>query len=235
MAPPLPTPRAFIFDWDNTLVDTWPVIHQALGTTLVAMGHAPWSMEEVQRKVHRSMRDAFPALFGPRWEEAAAIYQQEFRTHHLDMLRPLPHALALLEWLQQAALPCVVVSNKKGENLRKELTHLGWDQYFAAVIGAEDTPHDKPHPFPAQEALAHCHLEPGENIWFIGDSIIDLHCAAATGCTAILYGLRAQEAPTGSAPELTAGILEDAAYHAASPCHDRLRGWIAAACASQAA
>ena len=26
----LPKPKAVIFDWDNTLVDTWPLIHQAI-------------------------------------------------------------------------------------------------------------------------------------------------------------------------------------------------------------
>ena len=31
-------PQAALFDWDNTLVDTWPVIHEAMNTTLSAMG-----------------------------------------------------------------------------------------------------------------------------------------------------------------------------------------------------
>ena len=30
----LPKPKAVIFDWDNTLVDTWPLIHEAIDKTM---------------------------------------------------------------------------------------------------------------------------------------------------------------------------------------------------------
>ena len=42
-----PRPAAIVFDWDNTLVDTWPVIHESLMVTLSAMGHEPWTFEEL--------------------------------------------------------------------------------------------------------------------------------------------------------------------------------------------
>ena len=63
-------PRAVVFDWDNTLVDTWPVIHDSMNAALAAMGHAPWSFDETRERVRRSMREAFPEMFGARWEEA---------------------------------------------------------------------------------------------------------------------------------------------------------------------
>jgi phosphoglycolate phosphatase len=34
-------PRAILFDWDNTLVDTWPTILDALNTTFEAFHMAP--------------------------------------------------------------------------------------------------------------------------------------------------------------------------------------------------
>ena len=64
----LARPSALIFDWDNTLVDSWGTIHAALNTMFAQMGHAPWTMEETQKKVRKSLRDAFPVLFGNRWE-----------------------------------------------------------------------------------------------------------------------------------------------------------------------
>src|SRR5947207_1478268 len=33
----LPRPRAILFDWDNTLVDSWVTIHEALNITMAAM------------------------------------------------------------------------------------------------------------------------------------------------------------------------------------------------------
>ena len=34
MTPNLSKPRAIVFDWDNTLVDSWPCIHTAMNATL---------------------------------------------------------------------------------------------------------------------------------------------------------------------------------------------------------
>ena len=51
-------PGAVLFDWDSTLVDNWGAIARALNATLVAMGHAPWSEDEVRRRATASARDA---------------------------------------------------------------------------------------------------------------------------------------------------------------------------------
>ena len=66
----LSRPRAVLFDWDNTLVDSWATIADALNTTLQTFGHAPWTMAEVKTRVRKSMRDSFPKLFGARAAEA---------------------------------------------------------------------------------------------------------------------------------------------------------------------
>ena len=33
----LKKPKAIVFDWDNTLVDTWPIIHMAINQTMQTM------------------------------------------------------------------------------------------------------------------------------------------------------------------------------------------------------
>ena len=53
-------PQAIIYDWDNTLVDSWPPIQDALNTTFVAFNMPPWSMNEVRERVRKSMRESFP-------------------------------------------------------------------------------------------------------------------------------------------------------------------------------
>ncbi len=39
-------PRAIMFDWDNTLVDSWGTIHEALNFLMRAMDKPEWSIEE---------------------------------------------------------------------------------------------------------------------------------------------------------------------------------------------
>ncbi len=184
----LSTPKAILFDWDNTLVNTWPTIHEALAKTFVKYGKEPWSFAETKIKVGKSIRDAFPPLFGEKWEEAADDYIANFKAIHLSQLDPLPDVLDMLEYCKQAAPFIGVVSNKRGENLRKEAQHIAWEHYFDAIVGANDAPRDKPHADPAAFALKDSGIEMGKDVWFVGDTITDLGCAKEGGMPAILFG-----------------------------------------------
>lgn len=189
----LPSPKAIIFDWDNTLVNTWPIIHEAMAKTFAERGLEVWSMEQVKARVRKSMRDSFPEIFGENWHEAAAAYQAHYRSSHLHKLEALPDAREVLEAVKNLGLYSVVVSNKRGGNLREEAAHIGWTGLFDNIIGADDAPRDKPFPDPVHLALTGSGLTPSAEIWFIGDSEIDLECAKNTGCTAILYGDEARD------------------------------------------
>lgn len=191
----LPKPRAVIFDWDNTLVDTWPIIHTALNATLRDMGRPEWTLEQTRGNVSKSMRDSFPLVFGESWRAAADLYQSHYRSSHLQRLTPLPLASEVLEGVRRMNIPCVVVSNKRGPNLRQEVTHLEWDHYFGKIVGADDAANDKPHVDPVNLAFEKTDMTPGEHVWFIGDSEVDLECALNWGCTSVLYGESAKDHP----------------------------------------
>jgi phosphoglycolate phosphatase len=189
---PTALPRAVLFDWDNTLVDSWACIHASLNVTLEAMGHEPWSRDDVRRRVRRSMRESFPPLFGDRWEQARTIFYEHFAAHHLDYLSPLPGAEALLDALSQAGVYVAVVSNKTGPYLRAEAGALGWSGYFGCLVGAADAAVDKPALAPVALALAPAGLTMAElnrgNAWFVGDADIDMECAHGAGCLPVLVG-----------------------------------------------
>ena len=44
----LPRPSALLFDWDNTLIDSWATIHLALEETFQAFGREAWTLEELK-------------------------------------------------------------------------------------------------------------------------------------------------------------------------------------------
>ena len=179
-------PRAVLFDWDNTLVDTWPVIHESMNTTLFAMGQPVWRMEETKERVRRALREAFPLLFGDRWEEARDIFHARFREIHLDRLEVLSGAEDVLSKFTDRGVYLGVVSNKMGDHLRKEAAHLGWEKYFGQIIGATDAVRDKPACEPVEMALRGSNAVAGPSVWFIGDTEIDMECGHNTGCIKIL-------------------------------------------------
>ena len=185
-SPVLPPPKAVIFDWDNTLIDSWLCIQAAMNATLRHMGHPEWDMEETKARVALSMRDSFPALFGDRWTEARDVFYASFAAIHIDYLRPLPGAMEMLQALRKRGVALSVVSNKNGRFLRAESQHLGWDGYFSRLVGAADAHEDKPSSAPVILALEQTGVAPGKDVWFVGDALVDMACAHNSGCTPIL-------------------------------------------------
>lgn len=180
-------PRALVLDWDNTLVDSWATIHEALVLTFTAMGHVPWTFAETKTRVRHSLREAFPKLFGERWDEARRLYLQHFTAIHLERLSPLPGTAELLNEARAAGLYLAVLSNKTGAILRREADHLGWRDHFVRLVGAGDASADKPDPAAMRLALegsGHA----GSAVWYIGDTALDMECAARAECTGILVG-----------------------------------------------
>jgi phosphoglycolate phosphatase len=182
----LPKPRAILFDWDNTLVDTWPCIARATNLTLGEMGMAPWTMDEVRARVAGSLRDTFPKIYGARWEDARNIYYKHFLAVHLEMLRVLPGAREFLDRASGEGLYLAVVSNKTGKYLRAEAAHLGWTPKFNKLVGAQDAARDKPALDPVHLSLEGSGIALDERVWFVGDAGIDVECGQAAGCTTVL-------------------------------------------------
>lgn len=179
-------PSAILFDWDNTLVDTWPVIHDAMAHVLEAFDMAPWTMDEIKTRVRKSMRDSFPELFGDDWEKAGEIFLKRFQVIHKDRLTVIEGVVELLETLRDLDIPLGIVSNKTGAFLREEISHLGWEDFFNAAVGAADAERDKPDPIVIDHALKGTGVQPSSAVWVVGDSNIDLECAHNAGCTPVL-------------------------------------------------
>jgi len=207
MSAGLARPRAVLFDWDNTLVDSWETLRVAINAALVAFGQTPWTIAETRQRVRRSLRDSFPELFGEDWQRARDVFYRTFEAEHLKTVTALPGAAALVAALA-ADLPLGVVSNKHGDLLRREVVHLGWSGHFRSLVGAADAPRDKPDRAPVDKALAalaESGIETPQNqdVWFVGDTALDMQTAHAAGCIPVLFGAgHGEEAALAAYPPL---------------------------------
>ncbi len=185
----LAKPKAIVFDWDNTLVDTWPTIHMAINETMKKMQKPQLSLDQVRNNVHKSMRESFPDIFGNNWQEAGEIYKQCYKKNHISTITLLPNSLQLIQYINEQKILQFLVSNKIGATLRLEANQLNIEQYFFSIIGAGDAYYDKPDSAPLHLALLGSDIEPNrDEIWFVGDTIADIECAYNSGCTPIVYG-----------------------------------------------
>ena len=88
--------------------------------------------------------------------------------------------------MNQLKIFLAVVSNKRGDLLRKEAQHLIWNNYFTNIVGANDAQTDKPSVAPVDMVLRG-HIDPAqEPVWFVGDTDIDMECAWNAKCVPIL-------------------------------------------------
>lgn len=179
-------PVAVLFDWDNTLIDGWSGITAALNVVLGEWNLPAWTVTEARARIRGSVRDTFPEMFGPDWRRAQQMLRDTMATQDLGHLTLMPGAAALVA--AAAPWPGAIVSNKEGATLRREVAHLGWTARFGAIIGAGDATADKPHPAPIWHALAAIGVNPGRDVWYVGDTGSDVQAALAAGCTAVLVG-----------------------------------------------
>lgn len=185
---PKETPKAVIFDWDNTLVNSWKTIWDSINLAKEHLGLPLMSEEEFWSTPHRSLKDSAQDLFGKHWQEGIDIYYNAVRERHLESLETLVGSFELIKFLSENDIYMAVVSNKRGDILRREAKHLGWDHHFGSIIGSHDTAEDKPSPIPVIEALKPAGLKSGNHVWFIGDSVVDLECAKNSNCVPVIVG-----------------------------------------------
>ncbi len=170
-------PSCILLDWDGTIIDSIPTIHQSINAVMQHFNRPELSLEDVRTGVHRSGRELFPMVFGADADIAKQIYFKAFAARHMQALNFMPYAESFLKFVLSKNIPMAVVSNKTGKYLRKEVSHLNLDSYFFNVVGAEDATHDKPHPAVIQHTFQNTDFKADSTIWYIGDTETDMQCA----------------------------------------------------------
>ncbi|MGI9461605.1 MAG: HAD family hydrolase [Alphaproteobacteria bacterium] len=184
-------PKLIIFDWDNTLVDSWDIIHDAMMATFdkLPMKRLWHDKSETQKNGQYSLRHIFPKIFGDQAIKAGDIYYQEYKMRYLQQLRPLTDANIMLKKLQDKKICLAVISNKTHQILLDEIKHLGWENFFADAIGAGYADFDKPNPAPFLLLMKNIYGEkPPEldTIWYIGDMNVDVEFARNNGVVSVM-------------------------------------------------
>jgi putative hydrolase of the HAD superfamily len=219
------TPRAVLFDLDDTLFD-----HEQASRTALARVHAlheafaRWRFEAFERaharvleELHvqvlsgaRTVDDAreerFRRLFAEsdapadadRVRTTAITYREAYRASR----RPVEGALAVLAALQPR-VRIGVVSNNLLEEQQGKIRYCGFEPYVDALVVSEVVGSAKPDPAIFAHALAALDCRPDDAV-MIGDSwAADVEGAEAAGIRAIWFNRVGRPAPRS-----TRGVLE---------------------------
>lgn len=181
----LKTPKAIIFDWDNTLVDTRKIIKIVKEETLSKFRT---NISNVETSSSASSVKFFDAFIDDDQELAKNFFYEQYILLSKN-IAPLSQAEESLKKFNELQIPIFIISNKKHDLLQFEINILNWQKYFIKIIGSNaDSKKDKPSSFPVLSLLIDYNIPVSEDVWLIGDSDLDIKCAYNSGIYPILFG-----------------------------------------------
>lgn len=197
--------RAVLFDLDGTLLNTLDDIADAMNTTLVSFGIAPWEKDVYRYLVGNGARVLAERAARDRQDladQVLAAYQRRYEAHLMDKTRPYDGMTDTLRKLKNLGIPMFVLSNKPDADTRRIITRSFPDIPFAHVQGQLPDVPRKPDPAAALQIADQAGISP-EDFWYVGDTSVDMECAVRAGMKAVgaLWGYRTRTELEGSGAE----------------------------------
>lgn len=184
--------RAYIWDLDGTLLDSYGIITESLYETYLECG-VEAEREELHRiaiidSVTRALEE-LSAKTGISVLELKERYSLISERRKPDM-RTIPGAKELLTFLAQSGAVHYVYTHR-GASTESVLRQLSLESFFTDVVTAKSGFPRKPAPEGLLYLIKKHNLDP-QNTFYIGDRTIDMDCAKNAGIGRILF------APPGS-------------------------------------
>lgn len=188
--------RGIVFDFDGTLVDSYPLIEAAFAHVMRTHKLDARARDLFRRSRGLPLPEQMRLVAPDIWEDLVATYRSvDVTLGHAQVFRGIP---TLLGKLHRAGAPMGVVSCKRRALIEAELEAAGLRKYFDVVIGFEDVTPPKPAPDPLIAAIARLSLKRINTI-YVGDSMVDLETGRAARVKTVL-------AAWGLTPELREGF-----------------------------
>ena len=166
--------KVILWDWDNTLADTFGAIFAAQNEARVQYGMTPWTKEESKAAMNTSGRNLIKDVFGADKATEVRAYFLSRYAEHADALELKAGAKEILKTAKELGFVNILASNKAGPILRNEVSAMGVADYFDRLIGAEEAEEDKPSKIFTDTALAGIEAD---KIISIGDGKADIQMA----------------------------------------------------------
>jgi phosphoglycolate phosphatase len=192
-----------LFDFDGTLIDSYPAITASVNHVRSLHGLPPLSVAEVTPHVGRGPGHLLAHTVGVGDPSANAA---AYREHHPTVMRPLTHLLPgaaeTLAGLKQRGLRTGICSNKPVAFTRELVRYLGVADWLDVVLGPEDAGHPKPAPDILLVALHRLNVEPSQAL-YVGDMVVDIRTARSAGVAVwvVATGSETAEALDEAAPD----------------------------------
>ena len=179
--------RAFIWDLDGTLLDSYEAILAGLEETF-SQFKIPYDKEKVRSYILKySVQDLLQEVAEERGLDLAELNQvraQSLAEKNAQVVL-MPGAREVLAWTYKAGIQQFVYTHK-GENAFAILGDLDLLQYFTEILTNQSGFARKPNPEAAVYLLEKYDLDP-EETYYIGDRTLDIEFAQNSGIQSINF------------------------------------------------
>lgn len=187
-----------IFDLDGTLLNTLDDLHASTNYALQSQGYPTRTRDEVRRFVgngiYNLIRRAVPEGCDDACIQATYdAFNAHYATHDLVRTAPYPGVAHVLERIREDGMRCCVVSNKGDYAVRPLVEHF-FPGVFAVAVGEREGIRRKPAPDTVLACMERLGANPSSCV-YIGDSEVDVACAANAGieCIIVTWGFRPED------------------------------------------
>ena len=177
--------RGAIFDWDGVIINSaaqhelsWDRLAKEFGKTLpenhFKRGFGMKNEVIIPELLKWTAVPTEVRLLSLRKE---AIYREVVREQGMTAL---PGVESWLRRLRDAGIPCIIASSTHRENITTTLEVLALEEFFTAIISAEDVKRGKPDPEVFLTAAQRLGVEPADGVVF-EDALVGIAAAKAAG------------------------------------------------------
>jgi putative hydrolase of the HAD superfamily len=185
--------RALLLDLDDTLLDysggvddCWAsacalaapaVAQEGLLTALAAARRSFWRDPEHNRRERVNMRRAWAQIAALALEQCGAdarlgaAIAEAFATSRHAKMALFPDALALLTAVRECGVPLALVTNGDAREQRAKIERHDLARFFDAIVIEGEFGAGKPDEAVYRTALAGLAIEPGPDVWMVGDHL----------------------------------------------------------------
>jgi len=166
--------KAFIFDFDGTLVDSEQAIYQCFQSITEKL--APNRIEYAKNiLIGPPLHDTASEILGPEHQDSLDEFVQLFIKMHDEQVilhtQPYPDVLQVRKKLYVNKIPLAVATNKRSAPTKKLIDHFCWNDYFSFIECSDSQSEIRNKDAMIQYILNH--NESFHASYFIGDTVND--------------------------------------------------------------
>ena len=201
--------RAFIWDLDGTLLDSYQVIVPALYEAYLEFG-----LELDKKRILKEIITGTVNEFVSKVEKESGIAYDSVRGRMSEIsdreklnIKPIRNAAEILDWLKERGIPNYVFTHR-GDSTEAVLKNTGLYGFFDEIVTGKDGFARKPDPS-AINYLVQKYALDRNGTFYVGDRSLDIACANNAGIQSILYLPEdSAAAPTGKETFIVKDLLE---------------------------